>query len=98
MIGPATGTVPGSSTRRYQPVRPSALIRWPMSRTRVRSVSLKHGHRGWQTSSSASPQAHRSPMHTSASVTPTTVTFSPNVPGPTSMAISEDQRSKCSEL
>ena len=59
------GPRPTSSTRRYQPVRPLRRIRaWMSGRLRC-SASLKHGHRGWHTSSTASPQRHTSPMRTS---------------------------------
>ncbi len=60
-------------------------------------VSLKHGERGWHTSSTASPQYQRSPMQTSSSVPPAVLRFSPNGAGPSSWPSSAAHFGRCSD-
>lgn len=93
---PPVGTVPACRTRRYQPLRPSRRMRRPTSAVPAWRVNLKHGVRGWHTSRTASPQPHRSPTCTSASVTPLTVRFSPNDPGPKGRPMSASHPGKWS--
>ena len=60
------------------PAAPAGLDQPPQDRAAGRvHAELVAGDRGWLTCSSASPQRHRSPMRTSASVTPAHVMFSP---------------------
>ena len=77
-IVPEVGTVPGRRTRRYHPVRPDDRMRGPTRALARCTVSFWHGHRGWQISSTASPQCQRSPMCAVVSVAPKVDRFSPN--------------------
>ncbi len=71
---------PRSAGRR--PGREACAKRLTIVGSPIRSASLAHGSRGWQTSSSTAPIRQRSPTTAPLTSRPSVVRFSPNAPGP----------------